>query len=214
MPTPRTTCLRLRRCPASDLRGMRNEHAMTVLELLMVSMILIILFALSLPLVGMVRNRVHSTQARATLTQLWLAVQEYANDHPWHLYPTPQPDRWLSADASRPGAVLTQLLAAGLPVSSQGCDLDPASPSYHCLLDPWHRPYCYQIDGPRLAANGTLDAGSMDGVAERPAPLPRWNPSGAEPFAYLWSLGPVHGTSSQDAEPANATSWVYAAGVR
>jgi len=56
----------------------------------------------------------------------------------------------------------------------------PGSPSFHCLLDPWARPYCYQLDGPRLAGDGTLDASKrllhidqyLDGASAAAAPAP------------------------------------------
>jgi len=194
--------------------GAPARQAVSAVELLTVVALLLVLIGLAAPVVGMVRTRARIAEARETITQLWMAVQEYANEHPWHLYPTPQPDGFLSTDPFQPGAVVTQLLAAGLAVPSQHWDHAAGSPSFHCLLDPWARPYRYQLDGPRLAANGTLDASSMNGVADRPAVVPGWNPQGVEPFAYLWSVGPVHGSFSQDADPANATAWVYAAGVR
>jgi len=80
---------------------------MSAVELLTVVAILLVLMAVLAPVVGMVRTRARIAAARETITQLWLAVSEYANDHPWHLYPTPQPDRFLSCDHARPGAVVT-----------------------------------------------------------------------------------------------------------
>jgi prepilin-type N-terminal cleavage/methylation domain-containing protein len=198
--------------PATAARPRRS--GLTLIELLLVVSIVAILIAIVMPAVGIVKAHARTITARDTVAELWNAIQDYADENPRHLYPTPASTRYLTYSSSDPWTVLAQLSVDGYQVPGQLLDHAQDSPTFGCLLDPWHRPYFYSVDGPVLTTSGVVDTSRMNGVADRPASIPSWNPQGIEPYAYVWSVGPPVGTLSDDSDPAHASAWIYARSTR
>jgi prepilin-type N-terminal cleavage/methylation domain-containing protein len=71
----------MRPSPPSVTRPPRERAAFTLVELLVVIVIIAVLVALLLPVTGMVRSRMDSTQCVSNLRQIGVAINAYINDH-------------------------------------------------------------------------------------------------------------------------------------
>jgi type II secretory pathway pseudopilin PulG len=157
--------------------------------------IIAVLASLLIPAIGLVRERVRSTQALERVAEIHMALQHYAAEERRHRYP-PQSsatDLSLRLDPSdaAPGN-LNLLRQGGFEIDTSG--LSGEGPAPFALLDPWKRPYQYQADNDLLATQG----------AQRPQPLavcPGWNAAGSRPWGYVWSTA--------KAGAADGIGWIY-----
>lgn len=205
----------------------RPTTGFTLLELLLAAALIAVLAALLLPALGLVRERARVQEARQTVAQLGVAVRTYVNldprhRHPLHvsgpasLYvaaatptsgiaPTPHPfalapagdaPAIVAADGSRLGVLGALIEIGGAPAPRTGPD--------GVLLDPWRRPYRYQLTRPAPARpSDALRDWNWDATNMRPL---AWNgnaaPARPAPFPYIWSCG--RGGSDDD-----ATTWIH-----
>lgn len=181
----------------------------TLTELLMSLSIVGLLVAITLPVIGVMRDRARNAISRELVTSLTVGMTLYARDDPQHLYPTPAASGLLTYDPADPRSALGQLDAFGWSLRTSSLDRDPSSPTCRCLLDGWRRVIRYRLDGPLRTPAGQVDRSRMNGIADRPAPQLDWNPRGVEPFAYVWSTGRPHGSPEADASPENAGRWIF-----
>ena len=189
--------------------------AFTLLELLFVIGIILLLVALLIPAIQLVKNSARTAKSMNQVQQLAVALRSYANEDARHLYPTPETlgsTSLLTCDPANPGSTLVLLARSGYVVKQSDIDGEPTSSTYQALLDGWKRPLRYFLDGPYLNG-GAFDGHLMNGIADRPAPVSEWNPSGEEPYPYVWSLGrPTRTGDSADAQPGNAANWLFPRG--
>ncbi len=185
----------------------------TLIELLVVISIIAVLAGMLIPAIGLLRDRSKAAATRDAVMGLSIAMISYSSEDARHFFPSPATGDLLILDDADPAANLTQLETRGYTVSRANLDKEATSPTYKALLDGWRRPIYYRLDGP--FRNGVVnDATRMNGTADRPAtpdPLD-WNPKGAEPWAYIWSLGKPKVDLATDALPANVKSWIYPQG--
>jgi len=194
--------------PRIDTQPRHARRGFTVTELVVCIGIIAVLVGILVPTVTILTARVHRAQTLVLLAQLAVAFDTYQQEEPRHLFPPPRSDGligWNVQDPTSCGALLASLFQP----SAGAIDRSLGSPSYQCLIDGWRRGLRYQLDGPVVAANALLDTSSMLLPPQLPAPVVDWNPSGAKPFAYLWSLGePAQGLPA-DAASANVEHWLY-----
>jgi len=177
-----------------------HRRAFSLTELLVVIVIIAVLTGMLLGGLMLVRENVRRTAAVQRIGELHAALENYRAEDLRHSYPIPLPAAtpWLRCDPAfvlvpdparprqrnHPVEVLDMLAERGLT-------WEPQAIEGGILLDPWRRPYRYQVDDGQGA------------VAYKPAPLAAWNPDGQRPYAYVWSLGKV---GSDD--PARADTWL------
>lgn len=169
-----------------------------MIEILVVVSIIAVLAALLVPAIGLVRQRSMMADARATVSAISLALEQYRlEDMRRKLPPADGPTLQYETDDSKPPTTLNLIETAGYhtPVAQ----LLPPVGTRRVHGDAWKRGLRYQLDA------------ATSGGAVKPAPLADWNPTGQQPFAYVWSLGPPHGASEDDdALPAHAEGrWIY-----
>ena len=169
-----------------------SQKAFTLIEMLTVIVIALLLMGLLLPVISLIREQVSRRQAATTVAMLHQALQLYASEDRRHRYPPAATDlslSWAPPEAAPAAGVLNLLENQHLEFPR--ADLNRQSLPFYQLLDPWHRPYRYQVDEDLLGASG----------AQRPLPLIGWNTLGSRPWGYVWSLG-------KDAA-ADGSSWIY-----
>ncbi len=169
-----------------------SARGFTLIELLVVITIICILMGLLGSAIAMVRQRVFRSQATGRIAQLQWAFDNYATEDRRHRYPpqTGAADLSLRYDPSgvMPGN-LNALTALGHQLDLSG--FDRSVPAPYPLLDPWRRPYQYQVDSDLISFS----------TPQRPLPLLGWNVAGTRPWAYLWSVGQKARTDGVD--------WIY-----
>lgn len=185
-----------------------RKRGFTLVELLVVIAVIVVLVAIMLPAVNIIRHKTYTATSREMIQSLAIAMRVYADEDRRRFFPTPMTgSELLHYDLADPTTVIMLLERSGYRVNPSQLGPDPDGSGKRCLMDGWHRPLRYVLDGPFISA-GAIDSTRMNGTANRPAPLPDWNPKGVEPFAYLWSLGRPKSTDADDALPANAGSWI------
>ena len=179
----------------SPLRDPRQRHeriAFTFIEVLMTVAIISILMGMLLPALGIVRDQVHRTRAREQIAEIHMALQHYATEDRRHRYPAQAADLSLRYDPT--GAVvenLNALMRSGYQIDMTTID---HSVSPQVMLDPWKRPYRYQVDSDLFTIPGAQRP-------KDPSICPAWNTKGARPFGYVWSRG----KKGQD----DGSQWIY-----
>ncbi len=178
--------------PSSTRAALAARSAFTFIEVLMTVSILVVLMGLLLPVLSIVREQVHRTRAREQIAEIHMALQHYASEERRHRYPTQSDDLSLRYDPTRATIEnLNALIQGGYQIDMTTID---RSVSPQVMLDPWKRPYRYQVDSDLFTLPG----------AQRPKDstiCPAWNSKGVRPFGYVWSLG----KKGQD----DGSQWIY-----
>lgn len=171
---------------------------LSLIELLTVIGIIMLLVAISLPVVQSVRNSVRGTQAVNQVQGLYAACEVYAMEDRRRLPPPVEADLSLRTNLGGSGPARTLDLLRERGCEWRVADLGPESATGRVLLDAWRRPVRYQSD---------ID---MDATADKPAALADWNAKEVEPYAYVWSLGRPSGAGdAADADTTHAEHWIY-----
>jgi type II secretory pathway pseudopilin PulG len=188
------------------------EGGFTLIELLVVVGVMILLIGLLFPAIRAVRNMSYKTDARQTIAQLQAALVNYQQEDQRKSFPIGGPSTapYLTRDRSfirhpnpndpsinaTPTCIVDMLVVCGYQIHSEQFETTPGT-TIDTMIDGWGRPYRYVNDDATQA------------TAPKPAPLANWNPSGKRPWGYVWSLGIPQGSDSTDADPANASNWIY-----
>ena len=174
-------------------------RAFTLVELLVTISIILVLMALLIPAIGMVRDSVRRAKTVALIDGLTAAAEIYAMEDGRHRYPPVEADQSMRTN-NDVGALRSLDLVRERGAQWRHADLDtaPGSSAPDRLVDAWRRPIHYVVDD------------LIDKVIARPAPLKTdWNPKSREPFGYVWSLGKPSGDEVADADPNDASRWLY-----
>lgn len=206
----------------------RAGGGLTTVELITVIAVVLILAGALLPVAVLMSNRAKQHRAQQTAEQLMLAIETYRTLDPRRRYPlhagAPAPSLYLPgtpptatipdlplplARAPWPDAAASPALfsPAGERLGVLGmlfelglCPNEPVDGAGR-LLDPWSRPWNYQLTRPAAA---TADA-TADWNWDAPQARPRaWNAIDGcpAPYPYLWSYGKAGAT-------ADAAGWVH-----
>jgi prepilin-type N-terminal cleavage/methylation domain-containing protein len=183
----------------------------TLIELLMVISIVVVLSSLLIPLVGMLRESSRHEKANSVVVQLQMAIGMYATEDPTRSVPPQDSDLLMRSDPYQDQwHVLDAVMAMHLDGGLQTLVDDPSDSRKRVLVDPWKRPYRYQVDNAG-ASNPTAAV-----VATRPDPSRLdWNARNHVPFGYVWSLGrPRLGrwgqwTDDPDLPAGSNAPWIY-----
>lgn len=170
----------------------QREAGFTLIELLVTMAIIAVILGILLPALFVVRERQARARASGMVSQLHMALTMYADEDQRHRFPPQGPvgDRTLrwNPNGAAPGNLnLLTSIRINLDISS----LDRSGSPPYPLLDPWSRPYQYQVDDDLLGATGP----------QRPLNLKAWNEAGHRPWAYVWSQG-KEGAS-------DGSTWIY-----
>lgn len=173
---------------------MRPLRAFTLIELLTVIAIIVVLTGIAVPAAMAVRESAKHGMAADRVAALAVAMDAYRLEDPQKRFPPAEADATL-----RTGSGMRALdLLAPLGLAWHGEDIDRAAGG--ALRDPWQQPYRYRLDA------------SMDGIADRPAAQPGWNPRSQEPWAYVWSAGrPL--VAGVENGSSHATAWIHPMGT-
>lgn len=174
--------------------GSLSRAAMSLLELLIVVGIITLLVGLLIPAIGLVRGKVRAATAQQTVATVQQALQAYAALDSRHSFPrqvAPGDTSLALAAPGQPPCVLDLLLEHGIARSEGEAVRRDGGGNWYPLLDPWGRPYGYQVDNDLLGKSGP----------QRPLDLTAWNSKGVRPWAYVWSTG-AKGT-------ADGIGWIY-----
>jgi len=195
------------------MRAGSGRDGFSLYEVLVVVAILAALTGLAFPLVSMLKDSSRRQQAREVISQISDALLEYQSEDPQRNYPSQEPDLFIRMS---PGAtsfhLLNALTAMHLDGGMQTQVPDVAANGTLVLVDPWRRPYRYQLDN----AGSSSPTQAVSPTRPDPARLD-WNSKGYVPFGYVWSLGrPVHGAYGQwsgdpDAVAGSGAAWIYPA---
>lgn len=207
--------------------ALHNSDAFTLVELLSVIAIIAVLAALLMPVLGLVREKARVQEARQVVGQLGLAIKTYALLDVRHRYPlhnagalslyvpaavptsglstTPQPLAHAPfgdapAIMAKDGSVCGVLGA----LIDLGSTLPGRTDGQGRLIDPWERPYLYQLTRPTpaLPTDALKDWNWDAGLGRAKAWNAQATPPCPAPFPYLWSTGKA-GRSD------DATTWIY-----
>jgi prepilin-type N-terminal cleavage/methylation domain-containing protein len=185
-------------------------RAFSLVELLVAMTVIAILAGLILASVGVVRERARRVEAQQVVDQLVSALETYqASGQPRRhyplqseLYPTPAP-----GFVPHPLAMSPQLGAsAGVLALLDHYDLmvrgsNPLRDGV--LIDPWGRPYAYQLTRPTpTVGSERLHDWNWDVAASRAKQRNRTGGDTDAPFPYVFSLG-------KNGDPADASAWIY-----
>jgi len=184
-----------------------------MVEILVVVGIVVVLVSLLFPIIGMLKESSRRQQARQTVNMLTTALREYSSEDPTRSFPAQESDLFIRDDPNAKSfRFVNAMIMLQLDNGLQKLVPDQAANGTLVLIDPWKRPYRYQLD----------NAGSNDpstAVAPtRPDPAKLdWNARNMVPFGYVWSLGsPIHGSSGlwqndPDAVAGSGANWIYSA---
>jgi prepilin-type N-terminal cleavage/methylation domain-containing protein len=167
----------------------------TLVELVVAIAIVIILVSLLLPAISMVRDSVRRAKTVGLIDGLTAALEIYALEDGRRRFPAVEADQSLRTSSNTGGAPRTLDLLRDRGSLWRNDDLEAGGDR---LVDAWRRPVHYVVDD------------LIDKVIARPA-LHRtdWNPKAREPFGYVWSLGRPSGNDAADADPTDASRWLY-----
>jgi prepilin-type N-terminal cleavage/methylation domain-containing protein len=187
------------------------RSALTLIELLTVIAIVSVLASLLVPIVNMLRESTRRSQAVRLVGQLQMAIGMYATEDPTRSVPPQDADLLMRSNLSQgQWHVLDAVMAMHMDGGMQSMVPDPSNSQMRVLIDPWKRPYRYQVDN--VGANNPTVAV----VATRPDPTRLdWNARNHVPFGYVWSLGrPLHGqcgqwTDDPDLQVGSNAPWIY-----
>lgn len=164
-----------------------------MIELIVAIAIVVVLVSLLMPAIGMVRDSVRRTKTVGLIDGLTAALELYALEDGRRRFPPVEADQSMRTNGDT-GPLLTLDLLRERGSQWRHDDLDPSGR----LIDAWRRQVRYTVDD------------RIDKVIDRPAPAKTgWNPKGREPFGYVWSLGRPSGNETADADPADASRWLY-----
>ncbi len=174
-----------------------QRRGLSMVELLTVVAIIAVLAAILLPAIGVVRNRSKAAATRGIVSALSLALEQYRlEDMRRKLPPADGPTLQYETDDGKPRTTLNLIETAGY--QTPAAQLLPPNGTRREHADGWGRALRYQLDA------------ATTGGAVKPAPLDDWNPTGVQPFAYVWSLGQPRGTEADEALPSHAPgNWIY-----
>ncbi len=166
---------------------------------------------LILTVVPMLRESQRKAEARNVVSQVQMAIQQYGQEDPTRSLPPAESDTLVRYDPTNGSFhLLNAVVSMHLDGGVREMMPDPANAGMRILIDPWRRPYHYQLDNAG-AANPTLAV-----AATRPNPaFADWNARGLVPFGYVWSLGspklgqPGMMSGDPDALPVNLAPWIY-----
>ena len=183
----------------------------TMVEMLVVVGIVVVLVSLLFPIISSLGESSRRQQAAQTVAHLTDALREYASEDPTRSFPVQEADLFIRED---PNASSFHLINALTQMQSEGglqkLVRDQANNGTLVLVDPWKRPYRYQLDN---AGSATPNV-SVNPTRPDPAKLD-WNARNLVPFGYVWSLGsPLHGSSGlwyddPDAVAGTGAPWIY-----
>jgi type II secretory pathway pseudopilin PulG len=191
--------------------ALARSGGFSLMELLVVISIVMLLVCMLFPIIGMLKESSRRQQARQVVSQLTDALREYASEDPSRNFPPQEPDLLIRGDPTN----TTYRLLNAMEQLQMGGGLQQQVPDIsgsglRVLIDPWKRPYRYQLD------NAGAGDPSKSVAPTRPDPDKLdWNARNLVPFGYVWSLGrPVHGqsamwTSDPDAVPGTGAQWIY-----
>ncbi len=196
---------------------LRLQCAFTLIELLVVITIIAILSGMILSGVGLMRERSRRVEAQQVVDQLVIALETYQTSdtrkrhYPLQpeLYPTPvaamTPHVFaLLPQAGASAGVLSLMMEQDLMVRGSGSLRDSV------LVDPWGRPYNYQLVRPTpTIGTSRLEDWNWDANHAPPRPRARNRTAGdtAAPFPYVWSYG-------SDGLADDTSQWIYRADSR
>ncbi len=176
-----------KRRPFGTVRGF------TLVELIVAVAIVVILVSLLLPAITMVRNSVRRAKTVGLIDGLTAALEIYALEDGRRRFPAVESDQSLRTSTNTGGAPRTLDLLRDRGSLWRNDDLEGDR-----LVDAWRRPVHYVVDS------------VIDKVIDRPAAHKTdWNPKAREPFGYVWSLGRPSGNDAADADPTDASRWLY-----
>jgi type II secretory pathway pseudopilin PulG len=181
--------------PKGTIRGpddVRGRLGVTLMELLISMTIIVVLIGLAIPAVHMIRESARRTESRQILTQLHTAIAEYRIHDKRRRFPAQEADSLLWYDVrGQTSRILNRI------EDNTSYRVSPSHLGGHGderqLLDGWHRPLRYVVDQ------------DEDGLVERPAPKSSWQNIAQEPYAFLWSLGPV---ANDNDDAAQCETWI------
>lgn len=183
----------------------------TLIEVLVTVSIICVLTALLVPVVLMLRESARARQAHQVVAQLTAGLNIYTSEDPTRSYPPADPDAFVRSDPT--GAsfhVVDALILVRMDAGLHPLVPDPDHPGQKVLVDPWQRPYRYQLD-----PGGTTPDQTTAPVRPDPNRLD-WNARNVVPFGYVWSLGSpraghagLWSTSDPDLTPGTSAPWIY-----
>ena len=184
--------------------GGRRQHGFTMIELLVTIGVIMLLMGLIIPLGTMLAQSSHKVHATAMVAALHAALRTYSAEDSSRRFPPTEADQLVRASGNPAAQRMLDLLVPDyINAGIETLIPDPVGSSGRLLMDPWDRPYRYQVDA------------VADATVARPDPARAdWNARGLQPFAYVWSLGrPRQGgsgdASDPDAVPGGNAPWIY-----
>lgn len=169
--------------------------------MLVVIAIILILVGMTIPAISMVRHAVKRGKTKNMVAGLTGAIHVYAHEDGRRRYPPTEPDQSLRTQGTSgvgTPRTLDLLAERGAIWRREDLDASVAGGSLDRLVDAWRRPIRYAVDE-------VIDTN----IARPAAHKIDWNSKGREPFGYVWSLGRPSGDDVADADPTDASRWLY-----
>lgn len=178
----------------SSLSG-RRRLGFTLMEVLVTVTIIVVLGAMTFPVLSLVQNRSRLAAAQQIVRQLAQCLETYRSiDQGGHRYPTPQSDRCLANRAPASGSSAVLELLQGFRIQFPRTS---ALDAQGRLIDPWGQPYRYTLTRPVVTDPASLFRWNWDEANGREQAWgKRWDAvsgavaNGPLPFPYVYSLGP------------------------